>query len=81
MVVTESPWPRIRSAPSAAPAPGLTPSIRSTGQVVAGNANWSTQYFGTTNDYLIARDWPLASGRLFEPNEMRQRSESGRISG
>jgi putative ABC transport system permease protein len=38
--------------------------------VVAGNSNWSTQYFGTTNDYLIARDWPLASGRLFEPAEM-----------
>ena len=37
---------------------------------MAGNANWSTQFFGTTNDYLIARDWPLASGRLFEPAEL-----------
>jgi putative ABC transport system permease protein len=46
------------------------PSVRGTGQVVAGNANWSTQFFGTTNDYLIARDWPLASGRLFEPAEL-----------
>ncbi len=40
------------------------------GQVSAGNANWATQYFGTNNDYLIARDWPLASGRLFEPAEI-----------
>jgi putative ABC transport system permease protein len=46
------------------------PTIRGTGQVVAGNANWSTQFFGTTNDYLIARDWPLAAGRLFEPAEI-----------
>jgi putative ABC transport system permease protein len=46
------------------------PAVRGAGQVVAGNANWSTQFFGTTNDYLIARDWPLASGRLFEPAEM-----------
>jgi putative ABC transport system permease protein len=46
------------------------PALRGTGQVVAGNANWSTQFFGTTNDYLIARDWPLAGGRLFEPAEM-----------
>ena len=46
------------------------PSVRGAGQVVAGNSNWSTQYFGTTNDYLIARDWPLASGRLFEPAEI-----------
>jgi putative ABC transport system permease protein len=52
------------------------PSVRGTGQVVAGNANWSTQYFGTTNDYLIARDWPLASGRLFEPAEI---SGAGKI--
>jgi putative ABC transport system permease protein len=46
------------------------PSLRGSGQVVAGNANWATQYFGTTNDYLIARDWPLASGRAFEPQEL-----------
>ena len=52
------------------------PALRGSGQVVAGNANWSTQFFGTTNDYLIARDWPLASGRLFEPNEL---SGSGKV--
>jgi putative ABC transport system permease protein len=46
------------------------PSLRGTGQVVAGNANWATQYFGTTNDYLIARDWPLAAGRAFEAQEL-----------
>ena len=46
------------------------PSLRGTGQVVAGNANWATQYFGTTNDYLIARDWPLAAGRAFESQEL-----------
>ena len=46
------------------------PSLRGTGQVVSGNANWATQYFGTTNDYLIARDWPIASGRAFEPQEL-----------
>ncbi len=46
------------------------PSVRGAGQVVAGNANWSTQYFGTTNDYLIARDWGLAAGRGFEEAEL-----------
>jgi putative ABC transport system permease protein len=46
------------------------PSVRGSGQVVAGNANWSAQFFGTTNDYLVARDWPLASGRAFEDAEM-----------
>ncbi len=37
------------------------PALRGSGQVVSGNLNWSTQFFGTNNDYLIARDWPLAS--------------------
>jgi putative ABC transport system permease protein len=46
------------------------PAVRGAGQVVAGNANWSTQYFGTTNDYFVARDWPLAAGRQFEEAEI-----------
>ncbi|MFN9807449.1 MAG: ABC transporter permease [Betaproteobacteria bacterium] len=46
------------------------PTVRGAGQVVAGNMNWSTQYFGTTNDYLIARDWALSAGRPFEEAEL-----------
>jgi putative ABC transport system permease protein len=52
------------------------PLLRGSGQVVAGNVNWATQYFGTTNDYLVARDWPLASGRGFEPAEI---ASSGKV--
>jgi putative ABC transport system permease protein len=47
------------------------PSMRTGAQVVAGNTNWSTSIFGTTNDYLEARDWRLAAGRLFEPAEVQ----------
>ncbi len=47
------------------------PSSRTTAQVVANNANWSTMIFGTTNDYLEAREWPLESGRLFEDGELQ----------
>jgi putative ABC transport system permease protein len=46
------------------------PAVRGAGQVVAGNANWSTQYFGTTNDYFVARDGPRAAGRQFEEAEI-----------
>ena len=46
------------------------PSLRGSGQVVAGNANWATAFLGITNDYLIARDWGLASGRAFEDAEI-----------
>ncbi|WP_394787385.1 ABC transporter permease [Rhodoferax sp.] len=47
------------------------PSSRTTAQVVANNANWSTTIFGTTNEYLDAREWPLASGRVFEDAELQ----------
>jgi ABC-type antimicrobial peptide transport system permease subunit len=41
------------------------PSSRTGAQVVAGNTNWSTSIFGTTNDYLEAREWALSDGRAF----------------
>ena len=47
------------------------PSLRTGAQVVVGNTNWSTSILGTTNDYLEAREWPLAGGRLFEAAEMQ----------
>lgn len=47
------------------------PSLRTGAQVVVGNTNWSTSIFGTTNDYLEARDWPLAAGRPFEAAELQ----------
>ncbi len=46
------------------------PTSRTAAQVVVGNTNWSTSVFGTTNDYLEARDWPLAAGRGFEAAEV-----------
>jgi len=46
------------------------PSSRTGVQVVAGNANWSTSAFGTTPEYLEARDWPIGSGRNFEGSEV-----------
>ena len=47
------------------------PNSRATVQAVFGGTNWSTPVFGATNDYLEARDWPLASGRLFESGEVQ----------
>ncbi|MBK6999761.1 MAG: ABC transporter permease [Rhodoferax sp.] len=46
------------------------PTSRTNGQVVYGNANWGTSILGVTNDYLEARDWPLATGRVFDPGEL-----------
>jgi putative ABC transport system permease protein len=46
------------------------PALRGGAQVVWGNANWATQIYGTTPEYLEVRQWPLAAGRGFEPPEM-----------
>ena len=46
------------------------PTSRTSGQAVFGNTNWGTTIFGVTNDYLEARDWGLASGRLFDGAEL-----------
>ena len=44
--------------------------MRGNGQVVFGNANWSTVFYGTTADYLEVREWPVAEGRGFETSDM-----------
>ncbi len=46
------------------------PSVRSSAQLIAGGSNWSTQIYGVTPDYFEVREWPLASGRMFEANEL-----------
>lgn len=46
------------------------PTLRASGQVIAGNANWSTTFYGITPEYLEVREWPIAEGRNFETTEM-----------
>ena len=48
------------------------PTLRVGTQFVAGNTNWATMVIGTTNEYLETRDWPLAAGRSFEPEESQR---------
>ncbi len=45
------------------------PYVNGSVQIVAGNLNWATSAQGITQEYIIAREWKLEDGRLFEPNE------------
>ena len=45
------------------------PSVRDSAQIVRGNRNWNTVVNGTTADYFVAREWPLAEGRHFSEEE------------
>jgi putative ABC transport system permease protein len=47
-----------------------SPQLRGTGQVVAGNNNWATVFYGVTPEYFDARNWVLAAGKTFEPSDI-----------
>lgn len=46
------------------------PVIRSSGQVVYGNQNWSTLLMGTTPELFAIREWPAASGRSISTSDV-----------
>jgi putative ABC transport system permease protein len=46
-------------------------TLRGSGQAVYGNQNWATQLYGIDADYLVARDWAVASGRAFDETDLR----------
>ena len=49
----------------------VVPMVARSMTLVAGNSNWFTTVSGTTNDYLDAGNWRLASGRAFLDDEER----------
>ncbi|WP_338128682.1 ABC transporter permease [Azospirillum brasilense] len=46
------------------------PGVRGSAQVIYGNLNWSTVIFGSTPDFLTARDWGVVQGRPFEQADL-----------
>ncbi|MCU0564356.1 MAG: ABC transporter permease [Desulfobacterales bacterium] len=49
----------------------VAPYIRGRGQVVHGNANWSTTILGVTPEYFEAREWGLEDGRPLAAEDFR----------
>ena len=50
---------------------GVSEEVVSTSQVAAGNQNWFTRIYGESADYLDIRQWPLADGAPFTPQDVR----------
>jgi putative ABC transport system permease protein len=48
------------------------PVIVTRAQAVYAGTNWSTQITATDLDFFAAREWEIAEGRLFEPEELRK---------
>src|SRR5881398_2753691 len=50
---------------------GVSEEVVSTTQVAAGNQNWFTRIYGESADYFDIRQWPLADGVPFTPQDVR----------
>jgi len=49
----------------------VSPEVRTGGQIMAGNNNWSTSVQGEGVDYLSIRQWDLAEGAMFTEADVR----------
>ena len=48
------------------------PFVQGGAQVVAGGNNWATRIYGVDLDWFAAREWDVALGRAFDPEEIRR---------
>ena len=49
----------------------VSPEVKVTAQVVAGNRNWSTSIYGESPEYFDIRQWPLLAGETFSDADVR----------
>ncbi|HEX7150608.1 MAG TPA: ABC transporter permease [Thermoanaerobaculia bacterium] len=49
----------------------VSPNVRTAGQVVAGELNWSTQVYGVGLDWPYIRAWNLSEGSFFSEGDIR----------
>jgi putative ABC transport system permease protein len=52
-------------------ASAVSPEVRSSAQIVAGNNNWNTSVMGEGVDYLTIRQWDIADGAMFTDADVR----------
>ena len=48
----------------------MSPMVRGRAQVVASNQNWNTSIEGGNEDYIVIRNWPIASGDNFTARDV-----------
>jgi putative ABC transport system permease protein len=46
------------------------PSLRTSATVLSEDQNWTTQVTGTTPDYFLIRNWPMAKGTSISPSDV-----------
>ncbi|MDA0734420.1 MAG: ABC transporter permease [Chloroflexi bacterium] len=54
---------------------GVAPELRTSGQVVFGRNNTSTQIIGVTPDYETVRNYPISTGQFITPGQVENNSQ------
>ena len=54
---------------------GVTPIVRTGGQVIGGSGNWNTRIEGVATNFLEISNWSLASGEFFTEKDMISRAK------
>jgi putative ABC transport system permease protein len=54
---------------------GVSPLVRSGGQIIGGSGNWFTQIQGVSADYLEIRSWTLSDGEFFTDRDIIAKSK------
>ncbi|MEW5922853.1 MAG: ABC transporter permease [Candidatus Zixiibacteriota bacterium] len=49
---------------------GISPVVRSGGQIIGGTGNWNTSIYGVSTDYFTIRNWQLESGEFFTEKDI-----------
>jgi putative ABC transport system permease protein len=64
-------WDDLRAIQTELPSVrAAAPQLRTTSTVLAEGLNWTTQVYGTTPDYFIVRNWPVALGRMLQGSDV-----------
>ena len=57
----------------------LSPEVTASAQVIANGRNWGTTIAGESPEFLVIRNWALASGSMFTDREVRGAAKVGVI--
>jgi putative ABC transport system permease protein len=49
---------------------GVSPVVRSGGQIIGGSSNWATTVYGVSTDYFEIRNWQIEQGEFFTERDV-----------
>lgn len=54
---------------------GVSPVVLTRGQIIGGESNWNTTFYGVSTDYLDIRTWELSEGEMFSERDIKNKAK------